>query len=772
MWYLEHISARNICSFRALDYTLQQGVTTLIFGHNTDNENQKSNGSGKSTLLEAIAVGITGSPLRKVRTEEIINDNADECSTRLSLRNRTTSEQLIVERLLSRKGASEVRCSLLRDGKEELVPQASVDACNKYILERLGITRDELFSAFILSRHRYQDFLSSSDKDKKEIINRFSNGILVDEAIAQVEADLEPLHEKLKATELDLAGFEGRIQMLTEQIRSEEESRQDKERSRQEKIASVQETITNKRTDIRLCREEIEHLNDAASEMDAVEKQLQALEESETPLEGCMQPVAHLLRTVSSSQLTDWTRIVATKNREVEKMQAEIDKWETIIATTAQKIARAQADFLALKGEYDSFQQQAAGQSDDLTKEMESLKERYEQATAQIAELRRRKRTIWEGIEVLNAKLAGKVSCPACGHEFLVADKNFDLPAAKTELRRHKSDFEEVKGRLLDNQIESEKVEMMMTHVRNECRNLETFRAQWQERMAKGERAVQAAEYEMEGARFNLKRTQDFVAARTREIDDIRRSLFDEAFDVLDAARRSNARSLTEHKERIRAAESSIETLTQTLEEMEHSTASELLASLKETLKVCRKKSGHVLQDKTEQEARVKELQAQRQVFVQFKSYLANTKIEALSSMMNRILTDLGSDIRVKMSGFTVLKSGTIREKISVSLIRDGIDCGSFGKFSEGEKMRVNLSSIIAMQRLVNGNCDEGKGLDLLVIDELGDSLDETGLASTFSAINKLGLTALVVSHGLTNEGYPYKLHVIKENGESRIDER
>ena len=60
MWYLEHVSARNICSFRELEYSPARGTTTLVFGRNADNDNQRSNGSGKSTLVEAIAFGITG----------------------------------------------------------------------------------------------------------------------------------------------------------------------------------------------------------------------------------------------------------------------------------------------------------------------------------------------------------------------------------------------------------------------------------------------------------------------------------------------------------------------------------------------------------------------------------------------------------------------------------------------------------------------------------------------------------------------------------------
>ena len=64
MWRLNRIKAENICAFNELDYMLCQGVTTLVFGDNRDNESQRSNGSGKSALLECIALGITGSPLR------------------------------------------------------------------------------------------------------------------------------------------------------------------------------------------------------------------------------------------------------------------------------------------------------------------------------------------------------------------------------------------------------------------------------------------------------------------------------------------------------------------------------------------------------------------------------------------------------------------------------------------------------------------------------------------------------------------------------------
>lgn len=55
------------------------------------------------------------------------------------------------------KGASSVSCTLYRGGKQVVTDEAvqpSVDAYNRYILDKLGITRDELLNNFILSKYR------------------------------------------------------------------------------------------------------------------------------------------------------------------------------------------------------------------------------------------------------------------------------------------------------------------------------------------------------------------------------------------------------------------------------------------------------------------------------------------------------------------------------------------------------------------------------------------------------------------------------------------
>ena len=262
----------------------------------------------------------------------------------------------------------------------------------------------------------------------------------------------------------------------------------------------------------------------------------------------------------------------------------------------------------------------------------------------------------------------------------------------------------------------------------------------------------------------------DLIASLQEEMNGIRRRLFDEVFGLMDEAYRKHERNLQNEEENIKAAESAIRTLQDTISEYNHASPQDVIAGLKSSLKTYRTKAGEAMKQKNEIEKTLRTFQEQEQYFIQFKTYLANTKIEALAQVTNDFLENIGSDIRICFSGYTVLKTGKVREKISISLLRDGMDCGSFGKFSAGEAARVNLATILAMQTLVNGNCEEDKGLDLLVLDEILEAVDEAGLSSMFAALNRLGITALVVSHGNVAEGYPYKLLITKENGESKID--
>lgn len=774
MWKLKSIEAENLCAFRSLAYTLQQGVTTLIFGNNKDNDSQQSNGAGKSALLECIAVGLTGSPLRKIRTEEIINDAAEQCRITLYLSNNASNEELIIARSIPRKGASTVACKLYRGGElvttDEAV-QHSVDAYNKYILEKLGITREELLNNFILSKYRYEDFLSSSDKEKKEIINRFSNGILVDEAITRVEEDIEPLSSEQQKIDLELAGIDGRIEMLQEQISKEVAAGEERGRSRETRIAELEEAIASKRVYIRTHKETLTGIDATIAEVDKADKELQALESSDTSLEECLKAIDAVMTLLPDARRTDWNHTLKLKKEDLLLAQSSLENLDASV-NHAEAVLKEKYDaFEKFKVQYTDFVTQYGDKCEEYSTRLQEIDKTLRNLASRLEELRRKRRVISAGIDELSNKLAGSITCPKCGHEFLVAQPNFDIEAGTKELRLRQQQLSEINGNIEAEQNSSEEAEMQQSKLNSERRTLDSDRSRWEQELSDHERAVCSATSEVERAEHNRKRTKAEVAAMQDEIDSIRRKAFDEFFGNIDERNAALSRERRKIVEDIRSAECAIETLQETIREVNEMAAEDLTLSLRKTLEQEKQRSMETAKRKFEVDDKVRALEVQRERFVQFKTYLANTKIEALSRITNEFLIGIGSDIRIRFDGYTVLKSGKVREKISISLLRDGVDCGSFGKFSAGEAARVNLATILAMQKLVNANCDDEKGLDLLVLDEILEAVDEAGLSSMFDALNALGGTVLVVSHGNVAEGYPHKLVITKENGKSRIGE-
>ncbi|MCM0194045.1 AAA family ATPase [Bacteroides fragilis] len=770
MWKLNKIAARNLCAFRELSYTLHQGVTTLIFGDNRDNESQRSNGSGKSALLECIAIGVTGSPLRKIKNEEIINDTADECYVMLEFSNTSYNEVFTVERELYRKGASQVHCSIERDGKpidtDEAV-QHSVDAYGKYILEKLGITRDELFNNFVLSKHKYEDFLSCSDKEKKEIINRFSNGIVVDEAIEKVLEDIAPIETRLRDAELELSGVDGRIAMLTEQMEKEENSKEECARSKAERIAAIEQTITGKRAFIREKKLELTSLSNARTDILQTDTEIQGLENSDEPLDDILEQVKIMVSAYGT--LTDWNEVIESKKIQLSSVEKNLANHQTNQKNATDKQARLTDAYTALESEYALFTKQYQTRNEVVEEELKSLGIKLHNLSRTGEELRTKRRNLSAAVESLKNKLAGTITCPACKHQFLVADKEFDVIAGQQELSKKQHSLVLIGNEITEAEQHCITVEKQQRTITADRQAIRQKNDEWQQRLSTAGKDLQTATFELETMSRKEKQIRETIISLQKDIEGVRRKIFDEAFELIDAAYRTNERKKLTINDEVTAAESSIETLRATIVEINNSSPDEIIESLRASLKNYRKKSEEILNAKDKIEQTLKQLQEQEQRFNQFKSYLANTKIEALSKITNEFLASIGSDIRIQFSGYTVLKTGKLREKISVTLVRDGVDCGSFGKFSEGEKARVNLSSILAMQKLVNSNCEGDKGLDLLVLDEILAAVDEEGNMKMFESLNRLGITALVVSHGHVSEAYPHTLVIRKEHGESRI---
>lgn len=165
------------------------------------------------------------------------------------------------------------------------------------------------------------------------------------------------------------------------------------------------------------------------------------------------------------------------------------------------------------------------------------------------------------------------------------------------------------------------------------------------------------------------------------------------------------------------------------------------------------------------------EMEAQKQWitnFEDFKFYLGNKPIEAICSLVNKYLNLNGSDLNLHIEGFKKLRSGELRQALQPVIYRNWSNPQSFNQFSEGEKVRLNISVDLAFQQLINQASSTG-GLDMYINDELINPLDSQGVANAAKAFNQLDKTIILVSHSGADLVYQNTILIQKQNGKSVI---
>lgn len=149
--------------------------------------------------------------------------------------------------------------------------------------------------------------------------------------------------------------------------------------------------------------------------------------------------------------------------------------------------------------------------------------------------------------------------------------------------------------------------------------------------------------------------------------------------------------------------------------------------------------------------------------FKNFKSFVANQSIKNIEDYTNIFLQQMGSDLGIILDGYSTLTSGKIKEQISVEVTRRGFEEGSYGSFSGGERGRIDICVILAIQQLINLNC-KGGGLDLLICDEILDQIDVVGLESIIHSLQDLNRTIMIVSQNEINSLKEHTLMIEKKN--------
>lgn len=156
-------------------------------------------------------------------------------------------------------------------------------------------------------------------------------------------------------------------------------------------------------------------------------------------------------------------------------------------------------------------------------------------------------------------------------------------------------------------------------------------------------------------------------------------------------------------------------------------------------------------------------------LFKKFQNHLANKTIKSIEGYTNLYLEKFGTNLNVLIEGQKLLADGKqVRDEIECHVIRNGYKKGTHGRYSSGEKVRLNLANIKALQKLINLNSKSG-GLELLQLDEIIESLDGKGVDSIIKCLAKTGETIDIITHSSFNFSDVDKIKIVKLNGESRL---
>jgi len=214
MWNFLGLTAKNIFSYEEVEYTFANDICTLLVGVNHD-KGKRSNGSGKSSIFEIITIGLTGSGLRDIKNADIIRNGESSGELSLFLENTFLDRTMQINWFLSTKESQ--KCQIFIDGEEQK-QLVDINDKKKFIWQQLGVSKEDFFNYYLISKGHYKSFFESSDGDRKDIINRFSKANIIENADPLIEADIKESEKQINALQVQISNIEGQIAILQSQV--------------------------------------------------------------------------------------------------------------------------------------------------------------------------------------------------------------------------------------------------------------------------------------------------------------------------------------------------------------------------------------------------------------------------------------------------------------------------------------------------------------------------------------------------------------------------
>ena len=667
---LVELKLKNFLSFKELTHRFVNSPV-LIQGRNLTDDSKETNGSGKSTIEAAIAYAIMATPMRKgVLDRDLIRWGEQEAEIELRIYCSIRKQTLTIQRKLSIKGSAKLELYLSPLGEDALIPVsfATVNDGNRYILNWIGITTEDLKSFYILNKENYRSFMSSSNTDKLALINRFIKADGLDNADDIIKKRKEPLVAAQRKAEQALYSIQGEIQALERELEAERE--RNTEQEKQSRIEAIESQI-----------------DETINLYDSLQKTLED----------------------DRKQLQVASEVYAKVEKEVEDAQRAWDR-------------RTVVDF--------------SKQKNDLNNDLNDLNNDLNDKKKSINELERKIREALRSVSLFDTMLAGVISCPNCGHEF---NPKADMTVEEAQAGKTQKEMEignlniqvQLVQAAIDHGVEDVKL------VEEELNRVRKDEDKERDRLQTLETALLNAKRSLLNANTNLSRLKNVV-----EKDE------------------STLTNLTERAE----------SLQKSLENIQNETIQTRESDLESSIKLARKRLDKAQVQFDEATNKVVEMEQWGQRFKDFKMSLACEQLKLIQDAANLSLQRQKSELRLSVDGFKRNAKGQIKSEITVLVINGEGEYKSFWSYSGGERARVEMALIQAFQEMINSTNPYG-GLNFLMVDEVLEGTDPLGLALLFESMKDICTPVYVISHIMNIRADIPTLTVVKENGNSYIEE-
>lgn len=711
---LDRLILKNFITFDHLDYEFEKRPL-LVQGENLTDDSQKTNGTGKSGLQTGIEFCITGN---FSGYEQLITYGKESGSAELFASCDVRKEEIHIHWNIRLKGSNQltVRIQKFDENQWSDVEFSNVNDGKAFVIKWFAISKEDISNYFIINNSRFKSFFKSSNKEKVDLINRFSDASIIEglENLDNSELDL-----KYENANKIVIGKESNVNLLIEQI--DKEKNIDFEEEMRDKLEVFE-------GDIDLVKYEIEG----------------DLKNIETEDENILD---------FKEDISRYGDIIFNEESKREPIELEIKSTNIILVEIESSLKDAKIALVGLPAtDWNSKRFEFENNLETDTKYLEIHKEKE-------IKLETQEGTILKFLQGIETKLAGAITCPKCDHEFSL---DCDIALEKSK----KSQGIELKSKIVKSISENigkiSQIKKIIDSINERIQGVNKLEQTENSTYNEFQQKINSVNEKLNGVKLTLVAHNIDLVNIDDEIKKLNFNIKSAESSVFEC--HSN---ITIHKANSKTRKLQIKVLEANIKILKVGNNDEHINTLQKDLKALELS---LMNDKSKCESIGDEIYLQNQWknnFKQFRLYLANKSLEIIEYHCNRYLTDMGSDLTVKMEGYKVLANGRVKEEITAKIIRDGNE-RTFNSFSGGERGRLLFASILANRQMINETHPYG-GFDFLAVDEVFEGVDSLGLQSLIDSIKSLGITVLIVTHVSDDSENNDIITIVKENGVSRI---